>query len=127
MKTFFQMLLLALFLGVPALVTHAADDLSAVRARMEERLPTIDDLKAKGAVGENNQGYLEVRDAAAGGSNARNIVSAENRDRGTVYSAIAEKNKTTSEQVGRARARRIAANSASGVWLQRENGEWYKK
>jgi uncharacterized protein len=29
--------------------------------------------------------------------------------------------------VGRQRAQRIAAQSAAGVWLQREDGNWYRK
>jgi len=122
-KLFF---LFALFVGAPALVSplRAAEDLNAVRARMEQRLPTIDDLKAQGAIGENNRGLLEVR---GGGGNASSVVSAENRDREIVYSEIAKKNNTSADQVGRARARRIAANSAPGVWLQRDNGEWYRK
>jgi len=116
----------ALFFVAPALVSplKAAEDLQAVRARMEQRLPTIDDLKAQGAIGENNRGLLEVR---SGGGNASSVVSAENRDREIVYAEIAKKNNTSAEQVGRARARRIAANSAPGVWLQRDNGEWYRK
>jgi len=120
------LLLLALAFASPALVNDlaAAEDLQAVRARMEQRLPTIDDLKAQGAIGENNRGLLEVR---SGGGNAANVVSAENRDREIVYSEIAKKNNTSADQVGRARARRIAANSAPGVWLQRDNGEWYRK
>jgi len=120
------LLLFALVLAAPALVNHlsAAEDLNAVRARMEQRLPTIDDLKSQGAIGESNRGLLEVR---SGGGNASSVVSAENRDREIVYSEIAKKSNTSAEQVGRARARRIAANSAPGVWLQRDNGEWYRK
>jgi|GEM_PF-230338 len=117
------LLLLAVLCAAPVLVS-AAEDLDAVRARMEQRLPSIDDLKAKGAIGENNRGLLEVR---SGGGNASGVVSAENRDRELVYSEIAKKNNTSADQVGRARARRIAANSAPGVWLQRDNGEWYRK
>jgi len=120
------LLFLALALGAPALVSplNAADDLNAVRARMEQRLSAIDELKAQGAIGENNRGLLEVR---SGGGNAGRVVSEENRDREIVYSEIAKKNNTSADQVGRARARRIAANSAPGVWLQRDNGEWYRK
>jgi len=120
------LILLALALGAPALVSslNAAEDLDAVRVRMEQRLPTIDDLKSQGAIGENNRGLLEVR---SGGGNAASVVSAENRDREIVYAEIAKKSNTSAEQVGRARARRIAANSAPGVWIQRDNGEWYRK
>jgi len=120
------LLLLSLVLASPALVNslNAAEDLNAVRARMEQRMPSIDALKKDGAIGENNRGQLEVR---GGGGNASSVVSAENRDREIVYAEIAKKNNTSAEQVGRARARRIAASSAAGVWLQRENGEWYRK
>jgi len=121
----FLALLCAFALPVLAPNLHAADDLNAVRARMEERLPAIDDLKSRGAIGENNRGLLEVR--GSGGGNAASVVAAENRDRETVYAEIAKKNNTSADQVGRARARRIAASSAPGVWLQRDNGEWYKK
>jgi len=125
MKTLSSLLLLvALFFAAPASFLQAAEDLAAVRARMEQRLPTIDELKAQGAIGENNRGLLEVR---GGGGNASSVASAENRDREIVYAEIAKKNNTSADQVGRARARRIAANSAPGVWLQRDNGEWYKK
>ncbi len=121
--SFFRLFLLVCSLGLtlPAL---RAEDLGTVKARMNQRLGDIDHLKASGAIGENLRGYLEVRD---GGSSAASVVSAENADRETVYAAIAKQTGSSPETVGRARARQIAAGSASGVWLQHENGSWYKK
>jgi uncharacterized protein YdbL (DUF1318 family) len=110
------------FLGATAAV-HA-EDLGAIRGRMEKRIPQIDTLKTNGTLGENNRGLLEVR-AASGDASA--VASAENADRNAVYAAIAAKTGATADNVGKARAKQIAANSAAGVWLQRENGEWYKK
>jgi uncharacterized protein YdbL (DUF1318 family) len=104
-------------------VAVRAEDLGAVRARMSQRLPQIDALKSSGALGENNRGYLEVRTAGEAGS----VAAAENRDRETVYAELGKKTGASAEAVGRARAKQIAANSAAGVWLQRENGEWYQK
>jgi uncharacterized protein YdbL (DUF1318 family) len=124
MKPSFSRLLflcLALIAALPAL---RAEDLATVRARMERRLPQIDTLKTSGAVGENNRGFLEVR-AASGDAEA--VTSAENADRTVVYAAIGSKTGASADAVGKARAKQIAANSAAGVWLQRENGEWYKK
>lgn len=115
---------LALGLSAAVVTTARAEDLGAVKARMNQRLSQVDQLKASGAIGENNRGFLEVRE---GGGEAGNVVSAENRDREAVYAAIAKQTGSTAEQVGRARARQIAANSAAGVWLQREDGSWYKK
>jgi len=102
----------------------AAESAAAIRQRMEQRLPQIDDLKAKGAIGENNRGLLEVR-AAAG--NAAAVVSEENRDREAVYALIAQQTGATADSVGRARAKQIAANARSGVWVQDEGGAWRKK
>ena len=114
---------MTLLLGA-APVALGAQDLGAVKARMAQRLSELDAAKAKGFLGENNQGFVEVRgnDAAAGA-----VLAAENQDRGEVYAAIAKQTGSTSELVGRARAKQIAAGSVAGVWLQREDGTWYKK
>lgn len=103
---------------------RAAEDLGAVKARIEQRLPKIDALKAGGAIGENNRGLVEVR---GGGDDAAAVVAEENQDRGTVYAAIAKQTGASPDSVGRARAKQIATNSAPGVWLQHEDGSWYKK
>lgn len=122
MKTSFFRLVLVLSALVLAPVVSRAEDLGAVRARMEQRLPQIDSLKASGALGENNRGLLEAR-SGEGGS----VAAAENRDREAVYAELAKRTGATADSVGRARAKQIAANSAAGVWLQRESGEWYQK
>jgi hypothetical protein len=101
-----------------------AQDLGGVRARMAERLPQIDALKAAGAIGEDNKGYVAVRESK---DNASQVVSAENADRRVVYESIAKQTGTSADVVGRQRAHRIAAQSAPGVWLQREDGNWYRK
>jgi len=112
-----------LFLGGASVTLHA-QDLGAVKARMAQRLSKLDEFKAKGLLGENNHGYVELRgsDPAAG-----DVMAGENKDRGEVYAALAKQTGGTAEQVGKARAKQIAAGSAAGVWLQREDGSWYKK
>ena len=120
-----RLLALATFLafGLTATVAHA-QDLGAVKAHMAQRLPKLDELKAKGSVGENNRGFVEARgaDAAAGP-----VIAAENVDRETVYAALAKQTGTSADQVGRARAKQIYGSSAAGVWVQREDGHWQKK
>ncbi len=106
-------------------VGAAAQDMGQLRERMAERLPAIDRLKAEGAIGETNEGLLAPRGSA--NAEAARLIAAENADRKTVYTSIAERTSTDPATVGKARARQIAANSAPGVWLQRENGEWYRK
>ena len=99
-----------------------ADD---IKARMQERLPTIVQMKSEGMIGENNKGYLEFVPGAA--KKNEGAITAENNDRKAVYSAIAGQQKTTPELVGERRAIQIAEKAAPGEWLQDKSGKWYKK
>lgn len=99
-----------------------AEDLGAVKSRMAQRLSQVEGLKASGAVGETNRGFLEVRSGDAG-----SVVTAENKDREIVYAALAKQTGTSAEQVGRARARQIAQHARAGEWIQDERGNWKKK
>lgn len=111
-------------LGLGCGVAHA-DDRAALKARIERRLPAVDALKEQRLVGENNRGYLEAR--ASLKPEQEKTVSDENADRATIYGLIAAKNNTTTEQVGRLRASKIAATSRPGVWVQNPDGQWEQK
>ena len=99
-----------------------ADD---IKARMKQRKPTIDKLKSESLVGENNKGFLAFVPGAA--PKEESTVSAENKDRGTVYNAIAKKQGTTPLHVGERRAVQIGQKASPGSWLQGSSGKWYKK
>lgn len=94
-----------------------------LKDRMKARLPIIEELKAKGVIGENNKGYLEF----IGSIQNEDIVKAENDDRKEVYSIIAGDQGTTLDIVGKRRAEKIADKADPGEWLQDKNGNWYKK
>ncbi len=97
---------------------------AGIKDRMKSRLPMILQLKAKGIVGENHLGYLEfvgkAKEKAA-------LVAAENADRKKVYTAIAEKNKTSVQNVGTRRALQIAKKTTPGHWIKGADGKWRKK
>ena len=120
----FLLLLAALVAGGAVVDSAAAEDLSAVKARMNDRLAQVDQLKVSGAIGENNRGFLEDR---GGGANAAAVIAAENKDRAAVYAVIAEKTGTSADEVGRKRAQKIAATSPRGVWIQAADGTWQRK
>ncbi|MEJ2220694.1 MAG: YdbL family protein [Desulfobacterales bacterium] len=102
-------------------VSAFADD---IKARMKNRLPLIKQLKSQGIVGENNKGYLQF----VGGNKAKaDVVAAENKDRKTVYTAIAKQQGTTAELVGKRRALQIAKKAAPGEWVQDAGGKWIQK
>ena len=121
---FIRLALLAVTLALGTAVVQA-QDLNAIRARMEQRQASVDGLKDRGLAGETNRGYLEARGSAS--SADQEVISAENADRGAVYAAIAAQTGTDAETVGRARAQRIAANSKAGVWIQDAGGAWKQK
>lgn len=94
-----------------------------VKARMAARLPVIDALKAKGAVGENNRGYLEFR----GPAEKAEVVKAENADRSALFAGIAAQQGTTAEVVGRRFAVKFRDLARPGEWFQDDAGTWRKK
>lgn len=110
-----------LFVGI--LVGRTADA-GDIKSRMIERLPAVKALKARGMVGENNQGYLEF---LGDKKEQEDVVAAENADRRAVYNAIATQQGTTIEVVAKRRALQIADKSTGGEWIQDEGGKWIKK
>ena len=102
-------------------VSAFADD---IKARMKNRLPVIKELKSQGIVGEDNAGFLQfVGDKKV----SADVVAAENKDRLTVYKAIAKQQGTTAELVGKRRALQIAKRAESGEWVQDAGGSWIQK
>lgn len=102
-------------------VSAFADD---IKTRMKKRLPVIKALKAQGIVGEDNAGFLQFVGANKASAD---VVAAENKDRQTVYQAIAKQQGTTAELVGKRRALKIAKRAASGEWVQDAGGNWIQK
>jgi uncharacterized protein YdbL (DUF1318 family) len=102
-------------------VSASADD---IKARMKKRLPVLKELKAKGIVGEDNKGYLQF--VGEQKANA-DVVAAENKDRKTVYEAIAKQQGTTAELVGKRRALQLAQKAGPGEWVQDKSGKWLQK
>ena len=114
-------LLSVFILGILISNAYSSD---SINQRMNYRLPIIKDLKARGIVGENNLGFLEF---IGDQKEKADVVKAENRDRKSVYDAIAKKQGTTAEVVGKHRAAQIAGKAPAGRMLQVANGKWSKK
>lgn len=112
----------ALAFGVAAV---QAQDLGALKARMEQRQGFVDALKDSKKVGENNRALLEPR--AAISPDETRVMSDENADRSAVYAAIAAQTGVSPDQVARARAHKIAESSKPGVWIQAPDGSWFEK
>lgn len=116
--------LVMIFGGLFMNTLTTGDDLNTIKANMEKRLPDLLDLKSRGIIGENALGLLEF---IVKNREKEDIVQAENQDRTRVYTAIAQKERVSVEQVGRRRALQIASKAKKGEWLQDQNGRWYQK
>jgi uncharacterized protein len=95
-----------------------------IKTRMRARLPELVTLKAKGVIGENNNGYLTILKSP---TEKEALVRAENEDRRKIYTAIAKKQGTTAELVGKRRALQIADKADPGTMIQGADGKWGPK
>jgi len=109
---------------ISLLVFPGTSGAQSIKERMKQRLPVIVDLKAKGIVGENNQGYLAF---VTGKKAKESIIANENKDRKTIYSHIAKQQKTSLKLVEKRRALQLADRARSGEFIQKSNGAWIKK
>lgn len=97
-----------------------------IKANMKSRAPVLDRLREQGSIGEANTGFLVIlQDTLT--PDEKKTVEAENADRALVYKAIAKKQGTTPELVGKRRALKIHEISRQGTMVQDENGNWSKK
>ena len=101
----------------------------AAQAALDGRRSRYDQLaqlKAKGVVGENNRGYVEV---IGSDPSAQLIVQAENKDRAVIYKTIAEQNGLMGqlEVVEKVFAQVQHDKAQAGEKIQNENGQWAVK
>ncbi len=97
---------------------------ASIKERMSGRISAINTLKDQGSIGENNKGFLEYR---SGKKPQKQLIADENKDRSTVYTAIAKKQGASPTLVGQRRAGMIAKKGKAGHWFQKPDGNWYKK
>ena len=116
-------LVCGMFAAVPEAV--AAESAATIKANMQKRLPAINALLKRGVVGEGNNGYLAVLGTLT--EDEQKLVDAENKDRKTVYGAIARQQGATVELVGQRRALQIAERAPAGTRIQNAEGKWQTK
>ncbi len=101
----------------------------AVEQALLDRKARFDQLeayKAKGVIGENNRGYVEL---FSSDEKAAEIVKGENADRRTIYQAIAEQNGIASqlEMIEKVFAQVQQEKARAGYKVQLADGTWMTK
>ncbi len=112
------------FLLIGTFVTAVSAFADDIKTRMKNRLPVIKELKAKQILGEDNKGLLQFVGAKR---EKEDVVANENKDRKTIYTAIAKQQGTSAELVGKRRAVQIAKKATKGEWVQDVSGKWLQK
>ena len=112
------------FLLALILMCSAVAFAGQLQDRMKARVPDIVALKAKGVIGENHLGYLEFVGQSREGAD---IVEAENADRQTLYTAVAQKTGASVEQVASRAALKWKENLGPGEFFKNPDGQWIQK
>lgn len=106
--------------------------INELKNKMQARHEQLKPFYQQGAIGLNNKGLLEVRDADAVSLKDRaqlnKLVKAENADRQALYAEIARANGRPEWQseIQETFARRWQQNAPAGWWIE-QNGNWQQK
>jgi len=108
-------------------------EIRAITASMQQRFPQLRPLFDSGAVGLTANGLVEIRDQnaipLAERANAKRLVADENKDRNSLYSAIASANghPEWEADIRQTFARQWVARAQAGWYYQDASGGWKQK
>jgi len=107
----------------------------ALRASLVDRFKSLEGFYRRGALGENNRGYVEIRDQSGLSlkekAELRRLMDAENRNRKELYREILEANNLEASFIDE--VERLFANSwrelkvVPGTWIQKDDGTWIRR
>ena len=110
----------------------AKEEQSNIQIAANRRLRSgeIQNLKNDGVVGENRDGYLDMRKPPQDAKYldyAKGIVASENADRAALYLSNAQAQSKPLEMVEREYAKLWWDRAFPGEWVQKEDGNWTQK
>lgn len=99
-----------------------------------QRLREINELKAQGVLGENNEALLDIRSLdqlpLPRRAEVQRLVKAENKDREQMFKEIAAAtgaDPSTLPQIRTTYAETLRENARPGDWIQKPDGSWQRK
>jgi len=113
---------LRFFIGSAYAEEGLSPEVEAAALRRKGRLGQLSALEAKGVIGENQRGFVEVRDPQNAGQEASQVVSAENSDRMVIYQEVARKNGTSVSDVEKLYAIRLQNDAPAGTPIETQDG-----
>jgi uncharacterized protein len=112
--------------------TKAKEEQSSLEIAANRRLRSgqIQQLKNNRVIGEDRDGYLDMRTQPADPkylAYAKGVVSAENADRSFLYLSNAQAQNKPLEVIESEYAQLWSDRAFPGEWVQKENGTWTQK
>jgi uncharacterized protein YdbL (DUF1318 family) len=112
--------------------TKAKEEQSSleVAANRRSRLGQIQQLKNDRVIGEDRDGYLDIKNPPADAkylAYAQSVVLAENADRSFLYLGNAQTQNKPLEMIESEYAQLWSDRAFPGEWIQKENGTWTQK
>jgi uncharacterized protein YdbL (DUF1318 family) len=112
--------------------TKAKEEQSSLEIAKNRRLRSgeIQQLKNDSVIGENCDGYLDMRRIPSDpkyAEYAQSVVNAENADRSFLYLANAQAQNKPLEKIEQEYAQLWSDRAFPGEWVQKENGTWIRK
>jgi len=114
---------------VPEIRVRTPELMKAIGSR-RDRFGTIQSWKARGCIGENNQGLVEGRPGQGCSGEVAQLVRAENADRTYIYETLMQQNNMPPGDAPRVRAAFAKASrerAQAGEWIQQPDGRWARK
>ncbi len=107
-------------------IKQMTPEVSQALENRKARFEKLHTLKAQGAIGENNKGYVQVLDPTA---EAQSTADAENNDRKIIYATIADQNglQDAINTIEKVFASVQRDKAVAGEKIQTEDGSWTTK
>ena len=101
-----------------------------IAASQRQRLGALQQWMARGCIGENNQGLVELRPGQGCSGDVARLIGDENRDRQAAIETLMRENGIPASDIGRLRtsfAQAYRGKAPNGAWVQTDRGDWVKK
>ena len=105
-----------------------------LKAAMKNRFPKLKPFMQRGVIGESFNGFLVIKNATTLNLRERAIVKrlvdAENRDRKSLYNAVAAALRVPSSEISRLQqifAKEWQKTAPTGTWIETAPGQWRRK
>ena len=125
MRTFLRYFLILIVIGMAMPAVTSAAPIDDAKEGIRNRFDAVMDLKHKGLAGEGNDGFLAVRGSLD--ATQQKTLQDENGDRRVLFRELAKMDNSTPEGVAKVFAKRTIERQPAGVWVQDDDGDWYKK